>query len=244
MTELHDLADLTTESVIQLYHTYLDSLRGTREEQRELRQRGMLAQLDDIEAELLYLQLRQRRPERVVEIGALHGWSTTWILRALRDNGAGQLLTIDLRDTATVTVPRELRHRWSFRQGDVRTMGGDWVPRTDHLLIDAKHSRRFARWYLAEVLPDLADSTRVSVHDVYRFRRPLPRSEGAELLAWLRRRRLRHFTASRAAAPGVRERIAQFRHKRGLVDPVHSGTRDPMVFFRTGGMPATADLAR
>ncbi|MEU6641291.1 LuxR C-terminal-related transcriptional regulator [Saccharomonospora sp. NPDC046836] len=96
----------TIDTVLQSYAKHVDALRVVRAEQRELYASGLRAQLDDIEAELTYLRLRETRPEQVVEIGSLHGWSSAWILRALRDNGTGHLLTTDLRDEASFTVPR------------------------------------------------------------------------------------------------------------------------------------------
>jgi predicted O-methyltransferase YrrM len=81
------------DHIIRLYRTYAADLDRVREKQRKLLAppTSLKAQLDDPEAEITYLLLREDRPETVVEIGAFHGWSTTWILQALRDNGTGHL---------------------------------------------------------------------------------------------------------------------------------------------------------
>ena len=78
---------ITTDLVTDLYREHRADLARVRHEQLRLRRDdpAMKAQLDDIEAEITYLLLRHARPETVVEIGTFHGWSTTWILRALRD---------------------------------------------------------------------------------------------------------------------------------------------------------------
>lgn len=76
-----------------------------REEQRAPHASGMRTQLDDVEAERTYLLIRARQPATVVEIGALDGRSTSWLLQALRDNGTGRLLTMDLAADATFGVP-------------------------------------------------------------------------------------------------------------------------------------------
>src|SRR6266540_3945006 len=176
------------ETVVRLYRTYADDLRVAREAQRELRyQYPLKPKLDDIEAELTYLAVREVRPATVVEIGAFHGWSTTWILRALRDNGAGHLTTFDLVDPATRTVPAALsEERWTFVHGDVRRQLHRLPPRPGYVFVDAAHTAGFARWYTRRLLPRLADGTPVSVHDVYHGRRPWPVSEGSVVLAWLR----------------------------------------------------------
>jgi predicted O-methyltransferase YrrM len=233
---------LGVETIVQLYTRFTESLRVVREEQRALHGHGMRARLDDVEAELTYLLIRARRPEFVVEIGALDGWSTSWILRALRDNGSGRLLTMDLASSADLLVPRDLAaDRWQFRIGDARRLPLDWVREADYLFVDADHSARFARWYLTEVVARLAPGTSVSVHDVFGrsvFRQPVlesrPSREGAIVLDWLAARGLDWFTAARSVAPDVYERLMRLRRRLGFDEPIHPGDRNPMVFFQAG----------
>ena len=88
---------LAVESIVRLYQEYAGDLRAAREAQRELlATRPMRAKLDDLEAEILYLVLRDVRPASVAELGSFHGWSTSWILRAVRDNDFGTLRTVEL----------------------------------------------------------------------------------------------------------------------------------------------------
>ncbi len=221
-----NVSRLDVEDVVALYSKYLPDLVKVRAEQRDLHATGIKAQLDDIEAELTYLRLRETRPATVVELGALHGWSTSWILRALRDNEFGHLHSYDI--TAHASVPAELASRWSFAQGDAREAK---LPEdTGYLFVDAAHTASFARWYLAEVFPGV--SCPVSVHDVFHGRRALPLSEGSVVLKWLADKGIAYFTASRKAAPGVYDRIMQHRVKLGLAEPIHSGRDNPMIFFQ------------
>ncbi len=226
--------DLTVETVIRWYRKHLDALRVVRAEQRILHAGGMRAQLDDIEAELTYLRLRELRPESVVELGALAGWSTTWLLRALRDNGSGHLYSFDLVDHARRHVPARLaENRWTFVHGDVRNTVSALPAEIDYLFVDAAHTARFARWYLDAVVAGLRPGTAVSVHDVFHHARPVPLSEGAVVLKWLGERRISPFTTARPAAPEDYERIMRLRVRLGLAEPVHPGRTNPMIFFRT-----------
>nr|WP_232327853.1 class I SAM-dependent methyltransferase [Kibdelosporangium sp. MJ126-NF4]CEL14139.1 hypothetical protein [Kibdelosporangium sp. MJ126-NF4]CTQ88506.1 hypothetical protein [Kibdelosporangium sp. MJ126-NF4] len=226
--------DLTVATAIRLYEKYLDDLVRVRAEQRALHDGGMKAQLDDIEAELTYLRLRETTPETVVEIGSLHGWSTTWILRALRDNGVGHLSTFDIVDGARRNVPTSLADgRWTFVQGDVRDTMDAFPAGIGYLFVDAAHTARFARWYLAHVFPRLSPGTPVSVHDVYHHARPLPFSEGSVVLNWLAEQKIQPFTSAKAAAADDYERLTRARARLGLAEPVHPGTANPMIFFRT-----------
>ncbi|MGC9668799.1 class I SAM-dependent methyltransferase [Planosporangium sp. 12N6] len=220
--------------VEQLYRKYAADLAEVRDAQRRFLRANpdVVAQLDDLEAEITYLLLRERRPETVVEIGTFHGWSTTWILRALHDNGVGHLYSYDLVDHAMHAVPRALAgDRWTFVRGDVRAASAMPADRTGYLFVDAAHSGRFARWYLARLFPRVPAGTPVSVHDVFHGRRPLPFTEGAVLLRWLADRSLGYLTASPARAPEVHRQLVEVRRELGLVEPVHTGRDNPMVFF-------------
>jgi predicted O-methyltransferase YrrM len=226
-----EMAEVALDSIVRLYREYADDLRAAREAQRELlATRPMRAKLDDLEAEILYLVLREHRPARVAELGSFHGWSTSWILRALRDNDFGTLHSYDLVDAATRTVPPELsRDRWTFALGDARrTFEG--AP--DLLFVDAAHTARFARWYTSNLFDSLQPGTPVFVHDVYHGRRPWPHSEGRVVLDWLHRNNIDGYTVSRAAAPSAFQHLMLLKRKLGLAAPVHPGRHNPMLFFR------------
>ncbi|MGA8113707.1 MAG: class I SAM-dependent methyltransferase [Actinocatenispora sp.] len=227
---------LTVDRLAELYLKYHEQLREVKVEQRALlRSRpGMRAQLDDVEAEITYLLLRDHRPDRVVEIGSLHGWSTSWILRALRDNGHGGLHTFDRIDNARRTVPADLAgDRWRFVEGDVRARLDLMPDDIGYLFLDAAHGGGFARWYLDAIVPRLAAGTPVSVHDVFHERWARPFTEGAVVLRWLARAGVGHFTASRARAPEAYRRLVGIRQELGLGDPVHTGRHNPMLYFRS-----------
>ncbi|WP_245675467.1 class I SAM-dependent methyltransferase [Micromonospora halophytica] len=193
----------------------------------------MKTQLDDLEAEITYLLMREERPATVVEIGSLHGWSTTWILRALRDNRAGALVTHDLIDNARHNVPAELAEgRWTFVPGDARETLRGHRHSIDHLFIDAAHTASFARWFVGELFPTVRAGTTVSVHDVFHRRRPWPVSEGRVVLSWLANNGAGYFTPSRLAAARVNRELKELKQRLGLLKPVHDGLDDPMLFFR------------
>jgi predicted O-methyltransferase YrrM len=219
--------------VLNLYRRYAQALGAARDAQRALLPR-MRPKLDDVEAELTYLLVRHYQPTRIVEIGTFHGWSTSWLLRALADNGQGHLHSYDLVDHVLGTVPRDLSDaRWTFHRGDVRART-DLQPSTiDYLFIDAKHTARFARWYVENLLGKVRVGIPVTVHDVYHRARAGRFSEGHVVLDWLARRQHGHFTASAKAAPHVFEEIAAVRCDLGLNEVVHRRSPNPMIYFTT-----------
>jgi len=230
-----DLAHAT-----RLYRTYGDDLRAVIEEQRAfLAATRVIPQLDDVEAELTYLAIRDHRPDAVMELGTFQGWSTTWILRALRDNGHGHLHSFDQVDAVLRTVPADLADgRWTFVPGDVAANLAR-VPRDlGYLFVDADHGRRFARWYLAHLFPLVAAGTPVSVHDVFHLRWARPWSEGTEVLRWLAERDTAWFTAARRHAPATLAALDEVRAEIGLTG-ARGTTVNPMIFFSLPS--ATAD---
>ena len=193
------------DHITHLYRTYRDDLARVRHQMRNHLAQAeptMTPQLDDIEAEITYLLLRRHVPAHTVEIGTYYGWSTSWILSALRDNGTGHLHSFDIVDHAPDHVPEELTHnRWTFTKGDVRAKITHIPRNTDYLFIDAAHNGWFARWYIHHLLPTLPAHIPISVHDVFHQRHALPFTEGAVILKWLDNNTTDHFTASAARSP-------------------------------------------
>jgi predicted O-methyltransferase YrrM len=220
-----------TEHACGLYRKYASDLAAVIDEQGSF---TAPKQLDDIEAELTYLRLRELRPGTVMELGTFHGWSTTWILRALRDNGIGHLHSFDRVDHVVRNVPDELAAgRWTFTGGNVLSA----VPRDlGYLFVDADHGRRFGRWYLEHLFPLLPAGTPVSVHDVFHRRRARMLSEGAEVVRWLDERGVPLFTAARRHAPEPFAEINRVRAELGVAG-ARGTTVNPMIWFSLPARP-------
>jgi predicted O-methyltransferase YrrM len=199
------------------------------------RERFMNPQLDDIEAEITYLLLRDRRPRTVVEISPFRGWSTTWMLRALRDNGEGSLTSFDLHSDARRFVPDELTGPWRLVVGDVRERVEEIPRRIDYLFLDSDHRRPFAEWYIAELFPRVSPGQVVSVHDIFHGRGPARGSgEARVVLDWLDRAGAEWVTPSRFGPGRVHDSVQAMRLGLGFAEPIHSGDHDSIVFFSPG----------
>jgi predicted O-methyltransferase YrrM len=220
--------------VSALYREYAGDLAAVGKQQRAFAESmgsRMTPQLDDLEAEITYLLLRATRPGVVMELGTFHGWSTSWILSALRDNGSGRLHSFDRIDNVVRNVPEDLADgRWTFVQGDIEETLHRVPADTGYLFVDAAHSSRFARWYLEHLFPRVPSGIPVSVHDVYHFRTTLPLHEGKVVVRWLDERGVPFFTPSRAKARDVYDRLTALREELGLA-PVRGSGANPMIFF-------------
>jgi hypothetical protein len=167
-----------------------------------------------------------------VEIGTFYGWSTMWLLSALKDNGTGHLYSFDITDNVVRTVPADLAgDRWTFTRGDVREHVAKIPEDTGYLFIDADHGARFARWYIDNVFPRVPIGTPTSVHDVFHGRRAKPLSEGAVITKWLAANEIPFFTPSAARAPHVITQLSQVKRDLGLAEPVRTSNDNPMIFF-------------
>jgi predicted O-methyltransferase YrrM len=220
--------------VCELYREYASDLAIVGKAQRrytEATRPTMTPQLDDLEAEITYLLLRATKPAAVVELGTFHGWSTSWILNALRDNGSGHLHSFDLIDNVVRNLPNELTEgRWTFVGGDIKETVEQVPPDTGYLFVDAAHTSRFARWYLDHLFPRVPADSTVSVHDVYHFRTTLPLHEGRVVVRWLDGRGVPFFTPSRAKARANFDELNALRNELGL-RAIRGDGDNPMIFF-------------
>ncbi|MBO4269238.1 class I SAM-dependent methyltransferase [Microbispora triticiradicis] len=218
-----------------LYHRFERDLKEAREQQRRLYanwvSKGLDPQVCDIEAELTYLRIRQSRPADVVEISSGSGWSTSWILRALADNGTGRLHSYDLVDDSVRNVPADLAaDRWHFHQGDVRESTAALPESADYLFLDSDHSAQFAEWYLADVLPRFPRA-QVSVHDIVKW--PDEWGWGEEsivLCRWLAEQGIPCFTAARALPDVGFAGLTALRESLGI-SSLHWEDYNSMIFF-------------
>ena len=119
---------------------YLKELKG----KNILQNKFSLGHADDFDVIMLYLLTRIKRPQNIMETGVASGRSSSAILEALKENGEGNLFSIDLpkfyegqseiylteegrpEHTGFVPkgkepgwlVPQELRGRWKLTLGD------------------------------------------------------------------------------------------------------------------------------
>lgn len=206
-------------------------------------------QSDDIDCEIAYLLIRALRPQTAVEISPCGGWSTTWLLSALRDAGKGRLYSFDLIDDSLRTVPPELsRGRWVFTQGDVRKKISSIPESIDFLLLDAEHSSSFADWYLQELIPRLAPGACVGIDDI--FNPELERSgasgESSTVLKWLKAEGIEYFTAAPSARPDNYAALVSLKDGLAFGGQIHTSTMNPVLFFlarNPGRFPQRMEVA-
>lgn len=190
------------------------------------------AQFDDLEAELTYMLLRTVQPSRVIEISPHGGWSTSWILNALKDNGHGIVRSFDLIDESIRRVPRDLSDgAHEFVLGDVRD--AKYLPdEIEYLFLDSDHTATFAHWIVREVLPRVRSGGVVSVHDVFHPDGPATSGgEGTVILDWLRERGIEWFTLAPSERPEVYERIEQVKLSLNIAYPICESTANSCLFF-------------
>lgn len=95
-------------------------------------------------AELLYVLTRVSRPQRVVEFGASHGISTIYLAAALRDVGAGTLITSEIVPGKAATTARNLTDAGlddivEVRTGDARETLRDVTGPVDLVFLDGRN---------------------------------------------------------------------------------------------------------
>lgn len=111
---------------------------------------------------LCYLAARALHPNIIVETGVAHGVTSTYILRALSDNGHGTLHSIDLPpiadadgDTVGTLIPTSHYNRWCLHLGPSQTklpLVLEEAGRVDLFVHDSLHTHRHMKWEFRTVL--------------------------------------------------------------------------------------------
>ncbi len=114
------------------------------------------------ESWLVFALVRGLAPQLVVETGVANGHSSFVILEALHRNGAGRLLSIDVRPDVGALVPPELKDRWDLRLLSRRAPRRDLaalvqqIPSIDLFIHDSDHTYRWQMLELTLVWPRLS----------------------------------------------------------------------------------------
>lgn len=225
--------------VRDLYAQYADGVAATLSKAEMTFRSAQLSgweprvQFDDLESEMLYLLIRDTAPQTVVEVSPCDGWSSLWMLQALKDNDSGQLHSYDLHSGATRFIPEELKNRWSFTEVDVRTLD-DFPEQIDFLLIDSAHTGSFANWYIRTLLPRMAPDAPVVIHDMERLTAFFPGSEGGKVRRLLRQAGEPSWTLSSRTFAGKQraEEVRKNRREVGLPNHEIATQRNPAIFLR------------
>lgn len=120
-----------------------------------------------LDAAILYAEVRNRPPHRLVEIGSGH--STRFAVRAVRDAGAAtEILCIDPEPRARLQGLPVGHVAGTVQEADPRLLAG--LGAGDILFIDSSHVAvpgSDVDWLLNGVLPALAAGVRVHLHDIF-----------------------------------------------------------------------------
>jgi predicted O-methyltransferase YrrM len=113
----------------------------------------------------LYYVIRAIRPKIVIETGVWYGYSSTFILQALCEDGQGTLCSIDLKDEnfprglhEGFVVPKELRSRWNLllgRSEEKLPEALEKYPEVDLFVHDSDHSYDNMMYEFRAVWPKL-----------------------------------------------------------------------------------------
>jgi predicted O-methyltransferase YrrM len=115
------------------------------------------------DGQLLYSLVRAHRPGHVLEVGTGAGLSTAYLAAACRDNGEGEVTTVDTVQRSLCVVPAALRELVDFQRGNaLELLPGRPV---DFLFVDGPPEAGFVEGLLQRLRTHLAPGATVVVHD-------------------------------------------------------------------------------
>jgi hypothetical protein len=160
------------EELVALTAALADKLRA-------MHAAGLPAVFNDFEGELLYILVRETRPELVYEISPNSGFSTNYLVAAVTKNGVGRVEGYELIEAFNgVPTPEVIKgnlvalcdaDRYHVNIGDARvlTLQRLAYERPNLTLLDSNHDDFFGEFYINALLPRLAGT--VVIQDVAHF---------------------------------------------------------------------------
>ena len=181
----------------------------------------------DFEVEMLYMLIREVKPQKVFEMAPNKGFSTHWILKALVMNDeSSRLYSYDVHNASVKFMSEKFQHRWTFTLGDYEelletkelNMAG-----FDFIFIDALHTEKFSRGYCKKLLHPYKDKAVVAIHDIVADEHGGGR-ESAEVYKYIAfASNIKNvFTVSRFAMPTLSDPIANATEKLHMIRAAHN----------------------
>lgn len=170
MTKLSNPNTFLDEAA-RLYHKYGAEIAAYRPEMREWCNMTDSCKFGDYEAEMLFMLVREHKPQNVFEMAPNRGYSSHWILRALHLNdNTSKLHSFDIHDASVKHMDEKYKQRWIFTLGDYSKLYDENLldmEKFDFLFVDALHEPEFARGYCQRLFAThKRKSTVVAIHDI------------------------------------------------------------------------------
>jgi len=99
--------------------------------------------------EMLYIFIREQKPNSIVEFSPHDGWSTFWMLKALEKNNKGIIHSFDLINNISIHLKKYIQKGYlKFYCGDVKeNLTDEIVENSEFFYIDTEHTAEMASWY-------------------------------------------------------------------------------------------------
>jgi len=153
-----------------LYGKYGNEIAEFRPTMRAWCKRSKCCKFCDYEVEMLYMLIREYKPQKVFEMAPNQGYSSHWILHALHRNDATSTLhSIDLHGGSKNHMDPSYKSRWFFTQADYAKQydkGKLIMDDFDFIFIDALHEPAFSRGYCERLLSPHKRKAIVAIHDI------------------------------------------------------------------------------
>ena len=173
---LEDAFEIDVEEIVdQYHHSGIAAWMDRRHAQlRDFQGHYRFGSTGRFDCETLYFLVRSLKPNVVVETGVCYGVSSAYILEALRQNGHGNLYSIDLGNTEDEPpndffVPLNVRDRWELIVGDCKEELPRLLEQLDRIDLfhhDSLHTYDHMMWEYETAFPHLGEHGVLSSHDV------------------------------------------------------------------------------
>lgn len=155
--------------ILSLYEKYGEELCEVRRKAIEF-SNGKTCMLPHRTTEMLYLLIRERKPDTIIEFSPHQGWSTFWMLEAVKKNSVGMIYSFDLVDYVVSNFHDEISNgQLKFFIGDVtKNLSAQLIDRCSFFYIDSAHDTAMAEWYKVNILDKkIKTNSLVIIDDIF-----------------------------------------------------------------------------
>lgn len=159
------------DTLQNLYQKYGAEIASFRPKMRAWCHVTTSCKFTDYEVEVLYMLIREHKPQRIFEMAPNVGFSTHWMLQAIHMNDdTSTLHSYDIHAASVKHMTERFRKRWKFTLGDYAKLYDKKkidMNQYDLIFIDALHEPEFARGYCQRILSNNRHpNTIVAIHDI------------------------------------------------------------------------------
>lgn len=155
------MIELNKDNIIEFYDEYKKEINYDKI------YRTIKGMMCSFERKMLYCMIRGIKPQKIIEIGPYHGYSTVPMIYAMQKNNIKcSMYSFDLINKSDYLDYDNVLTSRTLIVGDVRdNIDNDYIKDCEFIFIDNGHKYEDGEWYSRNILSYLPKNAIIAIHD-------------------------------------------------------------------------------